>query len=795
MKRSTIWLGACSMLAMALATNAAAQTQSDQQSSVGNGIEQVVVTAQKRAENVQDVPLSIVAISGTQLEKSGITNVTMLQQVVPSFQLYTIAQASGVTLLVRGFGSNSNGAIDPDVAPYIDGIYIPRPGAILTSFLDISTVEVLRGPQGTLSGRNATVGALELTTNQPSFRGYSGMASVDVSSYYTAKGQLVANVPVTDTFALRAALQVNSTDGYIHNIYDGNTYGASKTQTGRLSAKWAIAPNLTWVGRLDLSKTTGDGVNDNALDVQSAPATQLANFVNKVAAAGGTLSLHGNSSYNNNQHYTNPTLNDAQSGISSDLTWDAWGGYKVRLIDSYRDWHNNQNDGDNSGTTLDIYHRRAHFGSTSQSHELQLLSPKDQLLGGNLNFVTGFYYFNESYKIRSANDLGSQWCTVVVAAAGQAACKAAPLANAAASAFTQNEESYAGYVQGDYKLTKKLVLTLGARITSDDKTGTFNNVLNNPGAASLGAAESENNLTTSKTKPTYRANLSWTPMSGLMTYVSYSTGYKSGGFNSAGASPALSTATRTFSDETSTNYEAGIKATLLNHRLQLNADIYQMDIDNFQQRSFNGQFFVIRNAGNIRSRGLEMDAQYRITDHFRLDFGGDYLYSYYTSNPTAAGLPGCSAAVVNSCVGYEAIVGGNPAVQNLTGRPNSLSPKFQGNIALQYDSAPFMGGYILQVRPDVSYLGRFYSSPDDNPQAVINSHTLLDLRINLVSPDEKYTLTIYGTNLTNEHYWTLKYAQPLAAAFGGGNAVTGQSLLRGFMGQPATVGIKLAARF
>jgi iron complex outermembrane receptor protein len=302
-------------------------------------------------------------------------------------------------------------------------------------------------------------------------------------------------------------------------------------------------------------------------------------------------------------------------------------------------------------------------------------------------------------------------------------------------------------------------------------------------------------LSTSKSAPTWRANLSWHVTSGVMAYASYSTGYKSGGFNSAGASPALTPTTRTFADETSDNYELGVKSVLFNKRLLINADIYQMDIDNFQQRSFNGQVFIIKNAGDIRSRGVEVDSQYQISDHFKAQFGGDYLYSYYTSNPTASGLPGCSAAVLNSCVGYETIVGGNPAVQNLTGRPNSLSPKWQGDVALEYDSSPFAGGWVMQIRPDVSYLDKFYSTPDDNTQGIIKSHTLLDLRVNLLSPDGRWTFTLYGTNLTNQHYWTLKYSQPLAGAFGGNNAVTGQSILRGFMGQPLFIGGKISAHF
>ena len=183
MKRKTLLLCATTSLLLTGVTAAAAQNAppsgsqsptapgalsqsqnlTSQQPASQTGVEEVVVTAQKRSENVEKVPLSIVALSGAQLEKSGTNSVLDLQKVVPSLQLFTIAQSAGVTFLVRGFGTSSNAAIDPDVAVYLDGIYIPRPGAILSSFLDTNNVEVLRGPQGTLFGRNATVGAIEVT--------------------------------------------------------------------------------------------------------------------------------------------------------------------------------------------------------------------------------------------------------------------------------------------------------------------------------------------------------------------------------------------------------------------------------------------------------------------------------------------------------------------------------------------------------------------------------------------------------------------------------------------------------
>src|SRR5262245_22333620 len=157
---SWLALAACLSPGAAFAADAAAAPADE----AATGVEEVVVTAQKRAENIQDVPLSIMAVSEKAMEAKGIDDVTGLERTVPNLRLDAIAQASGIAVRIRGFGAQSNAAIDPSVAPYVDGVFIPRPGAILSTFLDVESVEVLRGPQGTLFGRNATVGAVSLRT-------------------------------------------------------------------------------------------------------------------------------------------------------------------------------------------------------------------------------------------------------------------------------------------------------------------------------------------------------------------------------------------------------------------------------------------------------------------------------------------------------------------------------------------------------------------------------------------------------------------------------------------------------
>ena len=225
-----------------------------------DGREVILVTAQKRSENIQDVPLSIVAVTGEALTAAGINDPVALQKLAPSLQINNTVFSSGVVIRIRGFGSAANTPVDSEVASYIDGAYIPRPGAILSSFLDVASVEVLSGPQGTLFGRNATLGAISINTNEPSLRDRTLSLDFEGANHESYSATGVVNLPVAETLAVRFAAKNSNSGGYYKNMLDGRTYGDREVFVGRASAKWEIAPALTWLVRGDYSRTTGDGV-------------------------------------------------------------------------------------------------------------------------------------------------------------------------------------------------------------------------------------------------------------------------------------------------------------------------------------------------------------------------------------------------------------------------------------------------------------------------------------------------------------------------------------------------------
>jgi iron complex outermembrane receptor protein len=774
--RST-WMLAVSAAALCAGAPSVAAAAAD-----GTAVEEVIVTAQKRAENVQDVPLSIMAVSEKALEAKGIDDVRGLERIVPNLRMDTIAQASGVALRIRGFGASSNAAIDPSVAPYIDGVFIPRPGAILTSFLDVEGVEVLRGPQGTLFGRNATVGAISLRTHAPG-PDFGAKVSAEVGAFGSHKGEAMVNAPISDRLALRLAVTASDTDGYIRNRLDGKTYGWSDTVAGRASAKLKVTDNLTWTVRVDYARTNGDGVPLNQVDTSTASAAQLAAYAARIGTPAAILAYPPGRDVS--QAMTNLNLKDVQYGVTSDLSWNLAGDYTVRLINAYRDWKNQQSDGDVVFTPIDLLSRDSTFDSTSQSHELQVISPKGALLGGKLDFVAGLYYFEEDYAIGEVFNLGGRYCSFAVAAAAPAllnACNAGPKIGAATGLFNQNAKSSAAYAQATYAITPTLDLILGARQTQDKKSGTFVETIANPASALLRGAENTR-LKFDDSQPSWRVNLSWHMTPEVMAFLTYSTGYKSGGLNSAGGASALGQK-RLFNSETSGDWEGGVKSVLFDRRLLLNVTAYETSLDDFQERSFDGVSFIIRNAGSIRARGVEVEGQARPNEHVSVDFGLAYLDSVFTANHTAPGLPACNNSAT-SC----------KTVQDLTGRTPTFSPKWQGNLGAEYTTSPFAGGFTLSARGDMSFTSRIFSTNDLNPQGVVDGFTLYGGRVTLTSPDKSWTVALFGDNLTDEHYFRNKFVHTLDSIYGVRVPSSGATLYRAFVGAPRTWGVRASKTF
>ena len=769
--------------------SAGATTSADVQQNDAN----IVVTAQKRAENVQDVPISIAAFSGANLEKSNVTTVESLAKLVPNFSVAKGAQTSYIRMNVRGIGAASNTTVEPSVAVFLDGAYVPHAGAVISSMLDMESVEILRGPQGTLFGRNASVGAVSFHTARPKLGDFSGQASGEIGNGDRYKLSGFVNVPVGDHAAFRIAGSQQWFDGYWRNRLDGDQVGGTNDTILRGSFRGEWGP-VEWLVRADLAKISGDGATNIDFDRHSVSDAQWAFFSAFLGAPDTNLND------NKTNQFLTADVNDKQWGLNSTLSWDIGGGSTVRLINAYRDWRNKQVDGDVIFTPTPLVTRLGLFDSKAQNHELQFISPKDEWLNGRLDMVGGLYYSHEKYSQGENLDLNSQFCNKLVPLGpGRTACNNFLVSTGGEDATVQDvdqiSDSYAAYAQANFHFTDKLFATLGGRYTKDSKEGAYDQT-SSPFTGTVRAAE---HLVFPKIKDdrfTYRIGLNYEPTPDQLIFATYSTGYKSAGYNSGAGSPSLTTIPvtpptvppttqfvperRMFDRETVENWELGAKTSWLNNALTLNLTLYRMDIKGFQDRAFDGTSFTVRNAGNLRHQGFEFDGIARPWRNLTLYANLAYLDSNFTEYDDAANLPGLSGT------------------QDLKGTPATFAPKWSGRIGFDWTGDIGSSGMNWDFNSNLSFVSKFYGGlvNDANPQTIVDGYATLGARATLNGPGDRWSVSLFGNNLTNTQYEAGNLYQFLDSSLGLRNGVfPGSTAVRRLHADPRSYGVAASFRF
>ncbi len=770
----------------------------------------IVVTAQKRAENVQDVPISIAAFTGETLEKSNVVNIEGLAKITPNFNAAKGAQSSYIRLAVRGIGAASNTTVEPSVAVFLDGAYVPRVGAVISSLLDMESVEVLRGPQGTLFGRNASVGAVSFHTAQPRYGDFSGEVTGEIGNGNRYKASGYVNVPVGETAAFRFAGSQQWFKGYWHNELDGDQVGGTDDTILRGSFRGETGP-IEWVVRADYAKMSGDGATNIDFDRDSVSDAQW-NFFSGFLGAPDT-DLNDRTM---NQFLT-ADLDDKQWGLNSTLSWDVGGGSTIRLINNYRDWENEQLDGDVIFTPTPIVSRTGTFDSKSQNHELQFISPSEQWLDGRVDLVAGLYYFHEKYRQGERLHMNAQFCEKLVRPVGGPAnllCNGFVTATGGTDATVQDVhqtvDSYAAYAQANIHINEQLFATIGGRYSKDKKEGSYDQTFN-PFLATIRAVESLTLPDVSDSKFTYRLGLNYEPSEDYLFFASYSTGYKSAGYNSGAGSPSLTTVgnppvvvtpeRRVFDRETVENWELGAKTSWLDRKLTLNLTLYRMNISGFQDRSFDGTSFTVRNAGNLRHQGFEFDGVAKPLRNLSVYASVAYLDSEFKDYPDAAGLPGCALVLagvppVPTVPAICAAANLGP-IQDLKGKAATFAPKWSGRIGFDW-TGNFGSGYSWDLNSNLSFVSEQFGGlvNDANPQTIIDNYALLGARATLNGPGDRWSVSLFGNNLTNKQYEAGNLYQFLEGSLGLRNGVfPGSTAVRRLHADPRTYGVSATFRY
>lgn len=798
-------------------------------------IEEIIVTAQKREQSLQDVPISISTFTGEFLEDSGIDTLQQLGQYTPSLSLAFSSQLANNRIVLRGVGSVGNSAIEPSVAVFVDGIYIPRPSSVIGTLTDLEIVEVLRGPQGTLFGRNASMGALNIRTRKPGDE-FSGDIRASYGNYNHVQVAGALSGAFSPEIAGRVAFQYSDRNGYGENSFteNGSDSDVGKWEDGSVRGKlfFEPAPDLDVTLTADFSRIiNGGGVIEVLSDtVQPEYLAALRRFLSPtdpltMPAGEVPEAVHG---FDNNVHQDHRDYaEDEQWGIAGDVNRRI-GEHTVRSLTGYRKWYNDTLNESVIRLPMDLIRRVTFYDVETVSQELQLLSPA----GGLIEYVAGAYFYREDYGIDQAFDHGPDFCSPFVgnlfasylasfnfspqaanAIAGGVArdCDRGTQRDALTTRFGQEVSNYALYGQLTLNATEQLRVTGGLRWTDSNKEGSFLSLVNNPVSAppspanpfalDLRIPEQHPDLEYDEEEITWLANISYSPVENLMLFATYATGFRSGGFNPEGFDSVAEAAgaDRVYDTETVDNIEVGAKGGMFDNRVVVNLNYFHTEIDDLQDRRFDGVNFLMQNVEGLTQQGVELDIQARPVDQLYTVLGVSYLDSGFGNFPNATSLPADIAAYRTS-VQLSRFLGFPPMelpVRDLTGDRNHFSPQWQLSLVAEWSDRIPVHGLGWFVRGEYQYVSGQNVGADTNqaPQTMQPGYDIVNARLGLRGADDGWEISGFVRNVFDQDYCQVIFIQALATTLNLVDPVTGGGMQRCVVGAPRVWGVEASYRF
>lgn len=663
----------------------------------GRVVEEIVVTAQRRSESIQDVPIAMTAVRGADINDSGLNEVADLQMLVPSMQVGTLLNSTAIT--IRGVGLNQG---TPGVAIHTDGVFQPRPGMGDLLQVDLERVEVLRGPQGTLYGRNANGGAVNFITRAPE-RTFSSYLLGSYASYDETRLQAMVNVPVTDRVAARTVLDYwKRGEGFVKNVGDGPDLDRGETYSGRfrLAAELADAVSLDW--KIEGLRQTGPVSYFTLYNEPTPEAVALNPYLVDAVVPLEPWRTSATDPSNSKRRYWS---------TSATLRWSLPFG-EFKSISAYTSFDDRfQTDSD--ATNLPAFPQ-------TNDNQAKTLTQEFSLSGGGdkLDWVTGIYYMDDQAEtwLYYDFDLGI--------------APLPPMTYLSFDVSRYDTEAWAVFADFTYQLTERLSLIAGARYSREDQIATQHTVagLNLPDGSQLPLFEL---CPPTVNEPDYS---SFTPRGGFQyelderqnVYFTISQGFKAGGINSSAcANP--------FEPEEITAYEAGYKARLADERLTLNVAAFYYDYTDLQLSQVVGLSSLVTNAAKAEVTGVEIEAFWVPNDH-------------WTVNANATLLD----ATFEEFLNVDSL---NPAAgpQDVSGNQLAAAPEESLNLNVSYFTEPFTWG-TLTARAGVSYRSEQYFREFNDPEDRQGAYTVLDLALIWTSPDERYRARLFGDNVTDEAY-------------------------------------------
>ncbi|MFN3457190.1 MAG: TonB-dependent receptor [Novosphingobium sp.] len=786
--------GVCAAEAPATSTTAAVPAPEDAQtSSAGTGANdsgEIVVTARRRQETAQDVPLAISVVGGEHIDNTGAFNVGRLQQLTPTLQFYS-SNPRNTAVNIRGLGAPfglTNDGIEQGVGIYVDDVYNARVASATFDFLDVKQIEVLRGPQGTLYGKNTTAGAINITTNQPTFD-FEGKAEVSVGNLNFVQAKAAVSGPITDTLAARFAVSSTNRRGTIYNV-TSKQWIQGQDNVG-LRGQLLFKPSETFSITLAADYSEQDAACCGSVYVRTGTTQRATNrqFAALAAAQGYTVPS------------TNPydRLTDLDAtlqagnkigGVSLKAKWDIGPG-TLTSVTAWRFWDwKPQNDRDFTG--LPIVTKSQNPSQQDQyTQELRYNYSADRF-----DFVLGAFGFYQRIDTQGTEQHGrasTKWNL-----APSNALYNSNVLNGLTALNTQylKNTSVAVYGQASWKVTPELTLQPGIRVNYDKKDGFYqrrvfdaagNEIL--IGGPSSATKTAQLGIFTPQTiSPkfsdwnfSYDFTASYKVAPGILFYATYAKTFKSGGINQNGVptdaanNPILGAAT--VKPESVHHYEAGIKTEFWDRRAIFNLSAFRTDIKDYQANVNNGQFGVLRgylaNAGAVRSQGIEADFSVRPSERFNAYVNGAYTdatYRKFVDAPCPPELSGGTSSPANCDISGQRL----PGVSKW-----SLSFGFEANAPvtfLKQDGQVYFGY-------DGSYRSNFSSNPTPSIYTWVDGYSLSNFRAGFRTNDG---FDVYGwvRNAFDQNYIDQLFVGP-------GNT----GLIAGLPGDPRTWGFTVRKSF
>ena len=773
-------------------------------------LDEIIVTAQLRAQSLQQVPVSVSTMAGNRLLESGINNLEAMTPYVPNFSMNQTAIGSNIT--IRGISSGINQGFEQSVGMYVDGIYYGRAQLTRAPLFDLQRIEVLRGPQPILFGKNSIAGAVSQLTKRPSFA-VDGFASLGYTPQFNEQDyRLAIGGGLSDTLAGRISTLYRSGDGWIENTFSGDDDPNSEESVIRGSLLWEASEQLSFWLKAEHSKWNVNGRNvevhnsitnpDPGVVTQPGGALPAGIQVDHISALNGAQSALGRPAVDGLLNFKRDSNGDSSDNSANNITLnidlETGSVGSLTLVTGYVAYdYEELCDCDFTGAS--IFYAVTEEDYSQLSQEIRFTSA----VGGFVDYITGLYFQTSELDYRDNVSVPPD--SILIPGTPAIA------STSSRRQFSQDTRLWSGFGQLTLNFSDSLRLTLGGRFSSEHKEATriqshfaangsdqgstnlgLNTIYNAFGIEPYDTIKDERNETNFSPLVT----LQWDLSSSLMLYASAVQGFKSGGYDvrsnahpnptvvSAGTDPALVGAFE-FDPEQARSFEVGAKTTFLEGRAELNLAVFRTDYSDLQSSQFDGGLgFNVTNAGEAYSQGLEADFRWLLASSFAVSGNLAYLDFQYTDFPNAQCYFGQSYLEPGTVT--DPVKG----LCDADGKRKEYTPEWRGT--LTGDWLVELGNYFeLRAVLDLMFVDSYLWSPTLDPRSEQDAYTRIDARISLGSQDGKWVVALVGKNLSDE----------TIIDFGGDTALAGTltqdtgNSYYSFVQRPASIGLQATYNF